>query len=990
MEALLLLAAAVIPLFVNYYGFRVFELGKGAWLIACGALVLALSIVALAEGGGEALGALGASLRRPLGWAALWVGAATTVATLAAEVRLLAFFGTPERQQGLLQTLAALALFAAAAVVGRSAGGRRRLLAALVAASVPVALYALTQAANLMAVPGRMEDSRVFGTLSNPIFLGAYLMLLAPLAVMLATRALRGGRTVLASAWIVVLVLQLLALWLTASRGPILGLLAGFAVMALAAAIVAGKRGAAAGALGVALAGVLVLGLLNWRGGPLADAAADVPVLGRFAQISETSEGSQAVRLRVWQATARLVASEPARLATGHGPDSLRHALLPYGDTYLGGEAQADRLVDRSHSVPFDALTMTGLLGLLGQLAFWGAWLYTAVVLLGLAPGSGDKRLLAGAMALGALLLGLGSWFFRPELFGALLALGLLVGLGLYLVAALGGRREPAEVDGLALALLAAGVAGVAEGAFGIRTVVTETIAWILAGLLLARALGDRPDVAATIARGGTAAARRRRASSAGGDDGERKPFLSARGAGVGLIMGLAGCAVLYSLWLYGVAPLRDTSAILILLLLGVAAAAALVAADTDLGVIGTLLVALLVPALYSVLRAIVLGGAAASGRGPEVLFMMTVLWLLTLALLAGVLLAPRAEIGAPPAAGPQAIVYPLLLAGAVAAIVPWSVNPVRGDIAFQQAVRNFQLAATQGNDQAYQAGSAGFERARSLQPRDDGYYLRWGEFFTQQADVVPDMQQAMAVYQQAQELLAGAEAINPALATHTFNRGHLQLLVAQRLAASGQGDPAGVAAAAEVTLDAAFKDMNYEPQVANELALSRLLQGKVEPAIQLLEFSRDQLDPRNAQTWELLARAYEAVGRTADAEAALVEATNLGGGEQNPATLLQRGDLARQEGDLATAITFYEQAVGVLGQNADWKVLFNLGLLYRDNNEVDKAVDTLGAAMGLVGNDQAASEMVQNALMTILGDGASPPPGFPGGAGAPGAPQVP
>ena len=984
MEALLLLAAAVIPLFVNYYGFRVFELGKGALLVGCGALAAALAIIALSEGGGEAFGLLGRALRQPLGWAALLLGLATLVATLAAEVPALAFFGTPERQQGLLQVLATLALFAAAAVVGRSAGGRRRLVATLAAASVPVALYALTQSVGLMAVPGRMEDSRVFGTLSNPIFLGAYLMLLAPLVVARAVAALRGGRTVLASSWIVLFVLQLVALWLTASRGPILGLAAGLAVMALVGAIVAGRRGAAAGAIGAALAVVLLLGLLNWRGGPLAGAAADVPVLGRFTQISEVSSGSQVVRLRVWQATARLIASEPARLLTGHGPDSLRHALLPYGDTYLAGEAQADRLVDRSHSVPFDAITMTGLLGLLGQLALWGAWLFTAVVLLGLAPGGGDRRLLAGALVLGPVLLGGGAWFVRPELSGALLALGLLVGLGLYLLAALASAREPAEVDLLALALLAAGTAAVAEGAFGIRTVVTETVAWILAGLLLARALGDRATVT-TVGRGVTAGARRGRGGRGGATDAadESKPFLSAHGAGVGLVLGLAGSTVLYTLWLYGVPRLRDTSAILILLLLGVAAAAALVAADTDLGVWGTLLVALLVPALYSVLRALVLAGAGVAG--PAALFAVTVLWLFALALLAGWLLAPSAEHGAPPAAGPQAIVYPLLGAAAVAAIWLWTVNPVRGDIAFQQALVNFQLAARGGGDAAYNQAVAGFEQATKLQTRDDGYYLRWGQFYTEQAELVPDLQQAMGVYGQAQDLLAAAEAINPKLATHTFNRGHLQLLFAQRLAATGQGDVAGLAAQAEITLDQAFKDMNYEPQVANELALAKLLQGKVDDAIRLLEFSRSQLDPRNVQTYELLARAYEAAGRTEEAEAALVEATELGGGEQNPATLLQRADLARQEGDLETAITFYEQAVANLGANTDWKVLFNLGLLYRDNNEVDKAVETLGAAMSRA-TDQTASDTIQNALMNILGDGAAPPPGFPGG----GAPQVP
>lgn len=68
-------------------------------------------------------------------------------------------------------------------------------MAALIGGSVPVAAYALTQALGLVAVPGIVESkARVFGTLSNPIFLAAYLMLLVPLTVARLAAAVRAGR----------------------------------------------------------------------------------------------------------------------------------------------------------------------------------------------------------------------------------------------------------------------------------------------------------------------------------------------------------------------------------------------------------------------------------------------------------------------------------------------------------------------------------------------------------------------------------------------------------------------------------------------------------------------------------------------------------------------------------------------------------------------------------------------------------------------------
>ena len=93
--------------------------------------------------------------------------------------------------------------------------------------------------------------------------------------------------------------------------------------------------------------------------------------------------------------------AEPGRLATGHGPEALKYALLPYAGPNIAGRAQADRLADRSHNVLLDALVMTGVLGAVALLLFYGAWLFGALQALGLASARRDRLLLVGLLAVG-------------------------------------------------------------------------------------------------------------------------------------------------------------------------------------------------------------------------------------------------------------------------------------------------------------------------------------------------------------------------------------------------------------------------------------------------------------------------------------------------------------------------------------------------------------------------------------------------------------
>ncbi len=1013
LEAAVLAVVTAAPLLVNHQGFRAFELPKAAVVLTFALLAAAVGLVALIEGGAATREGLVAAARVGLVRATLAVVAIEAVATLLSIVPRVSFFGSPERAQGWLALAACAVLFAATAAVARVPQRRRRIVGALIAGSVPVAVYALAQAARLQVVPGTVESAlRVFGTLSNPIFLGAYLMLIVPLTLWRLGAALMGGRPLVAGAYTLVALLQLTALVLSASRGPLVGLLAGLAVLGLGWAAATGRRRAVGGAVGVAAAAAVFLAVLAMPGSPLAGLR-DAPVIGRLAQIGETTSGSQAVRLGIWRAVARTMQAPadpnadsrplnaPVHLKrglvrkwlVGHGPEMQRYVLLPYGDTYLGGKAQADRLVDRAHDVPFDVVLTTGLPGLAARLAWWAAWLAACVAALGLTPDRRARRTLAGLLAAGALA-GAGAWFAAPMLAGPVAALGLAVGLGLYLALA-GWRGGGGAVDGLALALLAAGTATVVEAAFGIETVVTQLVAWVLAGLVVARALGDvaeaKPVAAAAAVR--RPAVRRAAAATAATADGDDDNAAAVRvgfgwspgGAALGLVAAAAMSVALYDFVLPGAAPLQHTYTVLGVVMAAAFAAQLLAVVDAGESVGAYLLFGLTAAALWTFLRTLILLGAQPSAADPvrvatTALWAALVVWLLALAIGAGVFLRAARGPKAPFWAGPAGVTYPVVAVLAVAVVMALAVRPVQGDLLFQAAYADFQLALQGDDEPRFQAAEQRFNRATQLQPRDDILYLKWSELYAQLGELLGQggqVQNMATALNTAQQLLGRAEAINPAMVFHVFNRGHVQLMAAQLMASdpNAAGGVPEVARNAELALQQAFDILTYDPQVANELAMSKLLQpDKQAEGLALLEYSRDTLDANNATTHRMLAEAYRQAGDTEKADAAMERASALGGGD-DPAMLLREGDEARQDGDFPTAIAKYEQAIQVLGQRADWKVFFNLGLLYRDGGDPQMSAQALQNAMRLAPADQ--QQTVQDALIGVLQDTAAPPPEF-------------
>lgn len=199
-EAGWLTALAITPLLMNPHESQPFETPKVALVRVLAVVMLAAWVLRAVEAGaagqatlsqppfqhGLRVGLVDVWQRCPLAVAALGVLAATVLSTLTSISPTTSLLGSHERGQGLMTTLAYVVIFLIAAATVRSKAALERAISAVLVASLPVAGYGIIQRYRLdpMDWPtASLGPDAIASTLGNPIFLAAYLAMVAPLTL---------------------------------------------------------------------------------------------------------------------------------------------------------------------------------------------------------------------------------------------------------------------------------------------------------------------------------------------------------------------------------------------------------------------------------------------------------------------------------------------------------------------------------------------------------------------------------------------------------------------------------------------------------------------------------------------------------------------------------------------------------------------------------------------------------------------------------------
>jgi tetratricopeptide (TPR) repeat protein len=526
MEASWIAALILVPLYFNVYSSRIFEPDKIAILRSLSLLILGVWIVKIVDQGGFRLngdeglkGVVKFITSTPLLLPVLSLAIVYIISTIFSIVPSTSFLGSYQRLQGTYTTLSYLVIFAAIAANLREREQIERIITTAILVSLPVSLYGVLQKLSLDPIPwGGDTSTRIASNMGNSIFVAAYLIMIIPLTIsrMISSftiivktddKSRLVNHFIQGTIYVTVLALQIIAVLLTQSRGPFMGMLISiFGVFILLYLFIVGKRKIAL-AWSILLAlGAIGLILFNIDGGPL-ESLRSLPQIGRYGQLLDPDSNSAKVRRYIWQGTVDLVLPHeplefpdgsadvfnPIRPLVGYGPESMYVAYNPFYIPELAYVERRNASPDRSHNETWDSVVITGFLGMLVYIALFELVFYYGLKWLGVIA-SKRQQVWFFALSLGGGLLGaiaLSLWR-GPAYLGVGIPFGILAGLIVYLMAIFFFAPQivqPGESDLqrrlLLAALLAAIVAHFAEINFGIAIVSTRTHFWTYAALML-------------------------------------------------------------------------------------------------------------------------------------------------------------------------------------------------------------------------------------------------------------------------------------------------------------------------------------------------------------------------------------------------------------------------------------------------------------------------------------------------------------------------
>jgi tetratricopeptide (TPR) repeat protein/O-antigen ligase len=563
LEAGWLIAATVVPLFFNIYSQRVFEPDKLSILRSIALAMVAVWLIKLADEGLHLGKPFTQWLKEtPLVIPTFLLAIVYLISTAASISPRISFWGSYQRLQGTYTTLSYLVIFFMTLLYLKRREQLERLITIVILTSIPISIYGIVQHLGKDPLPwGGDVTRRVASNMGNAIFVAAYLIMVFFLTLERVIRSMglivkeegpRGTLEAIAGGvYLFALIVQIMCIFFSQSRGPWVGLLGGlyaFMLIVLVAMRNQAKPGpltkdelgkAAAFSLisipvGIlpayglmaflrkgfrwlwlswvfhTILGILFLVVFNLPHTPL-DPLKQLPYIGRLGQIFEIGGGTGKVRVLIWEGAVKLILPHQPlwsptggydplnalRPLIGYGPETMHYAYNPFYPPDLAHYEARTASPDRSHNETFDALVTTGLIGFFVYITLFGSIFYYGLRWLGFIPDERRKGLFLGSLASGGFL-GLITPYLVERSFrfsGVGIPTGMIAGLTLYtMYFALAVHKEKEEpLDSRAMllvALLATFIAHFIEIHFGIAIAATRTYFWLLLAVMVA--LGTR------------------------------------------------------------------------------------------------------------------------------------------------------------------------------------------------------------------------------------------------------------------------------------------------------------------------------------------------------------------------------------------------------------------------------------------------------------------------------------------------------------------
>lgn len=522
MEIAWLAAVINVPVFFNVYSSRIFEPDK-LTLLRSFALVIAICwVIKIIDERGihwENITVKDSKLltliKTPIVISVIAIVVVYLLSTIFSITPRTSWAGSYQRLQGTYTTFSYIIIFLAIVVNLRKRGQVERIITAIIISSLPVSLYGVLQRYKIDPVPWAGEVAiRIAANMGNSIFVAAYLIMVFPLTLVRITDAFTSilndrGRLsanfLRATAYVFIAALQVIALLFSGSRGPLMGWLIGTFFLFVVMSLLWRQRWLTFSGIGLALLVGIFLIAINIPNGPFQDFK-KIPGIGRLGMLLDPNSTTSRVRIYIWAGAAELVLPhEPLefpdgtkdqynflRPIVGYGPESMYVAYNPFYQTNLTLVEKRNASPDRSHNETWDAMVITGALGLIVYIWLFGSVIYFGLKWLGLIESDNQRNIfLAIYIGTGILCAAILAWWQGLAFIGVGLPFGMIIGVLIYLflIAIFGKFDNPKSIDEKLYLLIIAGllasiVAHFAEINFGIAIAATRTYFWVYTGLL--------------------------------------------------------------------------------------------------------------------------------------------------------------------------------------------------------------------------------------------------------------------------------------------------------------------------------------------------------------------------------------------------------------------------------------------------------------------------------------------------------------------------
>ncbi len=991
---------------------------------------------------GEALEPLKRFLSIPLVRPVLLLALVQIVATMTSVVPRVSLWGSYHLLQGTCTALSYLVIFFLLLQNLRRREQLGRLLTTIILTSLPIALYGLLQHYQLDPLPlGTWTYFRVSSSMGNAIFLGAYLVMIVPLTLgrvvqmqatalekansrlrvgfglafwlallvqiyawsvlgfeaglaagltliaVLAVAAVRlkrpVARFILLGCYALILSVQLVCIFFSKSRGPLVGLITGLAFLSFVYIVSRRWRALSLVFAALVLAAVALLGMIILPKSPL-PAVQNMLYTSHFGRIFDLGGPTGKSRILVWEGAVDMLAADPLRTLIGYGPEAMHIAYRPFYPPELARYEERSASPARSHNETFDALITTGAVGFLAYAFLIGCIFYYGLSWLGLIRGRSQTRLFFACGTAGCLMGILaplvidGSFRFA----GVGLPLGFVVGLAVYVGASalfgmFGKSRSDPVASGLSgwdllllASLMSSIVAHFIEIQFGIAIAATRTCFWAYVASMVV--LGRRLLSAEGAGAPGWSEERIAPGESSTASVGQARPATRAGSTLVRLVppASLVGLVLVTLAWDYVTNPLglRDPFAIVAKSLTTMSARG--MPEVTSLGMVWMVLAVWIISTLAIVSESVQHEGKARHGRW----------WLRSLGLsalvsggISGVFalihaarLAPGVEVPnliygyyavlflvgsvfalisyfrlSRPVVrtrGPVLVVYPLLLLGGLFLVYKSNVSTIRADTLHRLGIA-FDQEGTRGGAIYY------YQQAVQLAPKEDLYYLFLGRSLIERGKLEADPQLRDAYFGAALSSLEEARRLSPLDSDHLADMGRLY-----RIWAELADDPDGRRAKLQRALDLYAQAARLSPRSARLLdawGLVYYVAGDPDRALAKYEEAL-LLDKRFAQTHLLMGDAHLSRAEWSDAVRTYKRAIALD--QKVGKEVRVWGGLAyaySQLGETNEAVAANLRVLELLPN--DCGTLKNLSILYQESGQPAEALSYAERALAVV-----------------------------------------